>query len=177
MTSREIEIATDLGADELRRMALDVRNRRASKRMFAIANELDGYDRAEAARLAGMSDQSLRDAIKRLNAEGVDGLYDRPRSGRPRHLDAEQDAEIKAAILSGPGVEEDGLSSFTLEDIRLLIEKNHDARYHIGYMGRVMKRLGLSRQKARPSHPRKDPGAAAAFKKMPENTEETCSYT
>ena len=40
MPNREIEIATDLGADELRRMALDVSNHRASKRMFAIADEL-----------------------------------------------------------------------------------------------------------------------------------------
>jgi hypothetical protein len=42
-------------------------------RMLAI-DELDGYDREEAARLAGMSDQALRDAIKRLNTEGIDGL-------------------------------------------------------------------------------------------------------
>ena len=177
MASRAIEITSKLTADELRAAAFSVTNRRASKRMLAIANELDGYDREEAARLAGMSDQSLRDAIKRLNAEGIAGLYDRPRSGRPRHLDASQDAVIKAAVLAGPDIEKDGLSSFTLDDIKDMIEARYEAKYHIGYMGRVMQRLGLSRQKARPSHPKKVTGAAAAFKKMPEHIEEDCSYT
>ena len=34
-------------------------------------------------------------------------------------------------------------------------------------LGRLLKRLGLSRQKTRPSHPLKDEAAAAAFKKSP----------
>lgn len=167
VASREIEIETNLTAVALRRLAAKEDNRRAARRMLAIANERDGYDRDEAARLAGMSDQSLRDAIKRFNAEGIDGLYDRPRTGRPRHLDPKQETAIKAAVLAGPDIEKDGLSSFTLEDIRTMIEARHDAKYHVNSMGRLMQRLGLSRQKARPSHPRKVPGAAAAFKKRP----------
>jgi hypothetical protein len=35
-----------------------------------------------------------------------------------RRLTAEQEAEIKAAVLAGPDIEKDGLSAFTLEDIR-----------------------------------------------------------
>jgi len=55
--------------------------------------------------------------------EGLDGLYDRPRSGRPRLLNAEQEAEVKAAVLAGPHIEKDGPSAFTLEDIRRMIEE------------------------------------------------------
>jgi transposase len=104
-------------------------------RMLAVANELDGYEREEAARLAGMSDQALRDAIKRLNAEGIDGLYDRPRSGRPRRLTAEHEADVKAAVLGGPDIDKDGLSAFTLEDIRRMIEERHGVRYHLNHVG------------------------------------------
>lgn len=177
MTSRVIEISSDLTADAFRALARGEKNQRAAMRMRGIAHELDGYDREEAARLAGMSDQALRDAIKRLNSEGIDGLYDRPRPGRPRHLDEKQDAEIKAAVLAGPDIEADGLSSFTLEDIRAMIAERHGAEYHIGYMGRLMQRLGLSRQKTRPSHPQKDQVAAAAFKKRSTKATQNCSYT
>ena len=38
--------------------------------MQAIANALEGMTRAEAARLAGMERQALRDAVVRYNAEG-----------------------------------------------------------------------------------------------------------
>src|SRR5262245_41099405 len=174
---RPIEILTKWSAEALRAAARTEDDRRAAMRMLAIANELDGYERAEAARLAGMSDQALRDAIKRLNAEGIDGLHDRPRSGRPRRLTAQQEADVKAAVLAGPDIEKDGLSAFTLEDIRLLIEERHGVRYHVNHVGELMRRWGLSRQKARPSHPRKDEAAATAFKKGPRRAEENCSYT
>jgi putative transposase len=146
-------------------------------RMLAIANELDGYERAEAAQLAGMSDQALRDAIKRFNAEGLDGLRDRRRSGRPRRLTAEQEAEVKAAVLAGPDIENDSLSAFTLNDICFLIAERYRVGYHVNHIGQLMRRWGLSRQKARPSHPKKDEAAAAAFRKSPRGAGENCSYT
>lgn len=40
MTSREIEIVTDLRADDFRSMMRKESNRRAAMRMLAIANEL-----------------------------------------------------------------------------------------------------------------------------------------
>ena len=42
--------------------------------------------RAEAARLAGMERQALRDAVVRYNAEGLAGLHDWPRSGPGERL-------------------------------------------------------------------------------------------
>ena len=174
MAVRKIEIETKLRPEELRAAARVETDRRAARRMLAIANELDGYDREEAARLAGMSDQALRDAIKRFNIDGIDGLHDRPRSGRPRRLDATQEQEVKTDVLAGPDIEVDGISAFTLGDIRERIETKYGATYHINSMGRLLSRLKLSRQKTRPSHPKKDPAAAAAFKKRPATPEEDC---
>jgi len=103
--------------------------------------------RAEAARLAGMERQALHDAIQRFNAEGPDGLHDRPRSGRPEQLSPGQQAALKAHILHGPEPERDGVS------------------YSPWGLSCLLKRLNLSRQKTRPSHPKGNPAAQAAFKK------------
>ena len=83
-------IREELPATELRRLARFEPDRRAGMRLLAIANALEGMPRAEAARLAGMERQALRDAVLRYNAEGVDGLHDRPRSDRPEALTFEQ---------------------------------------------------------------------------------------
>jgi hypothetical protein len=48
---------------------------------------------------------------------------------------------------------------------------------HPTSMGRLLRRLDLSRQKARPSHPLNDPAAAAAFKKSPANSEKHSAYS
>lgn len=58
MARRDIVIETKLTPDELRAGARNVDNRRAAMRLLAIANELGGYDRVEAARLAGLSEQA-----------------------------------------------------------------------------------------------------------------------
>ena len=47
------------------------RDGRVSARLIAIANALEGMDRASAARLAGMDRQTLRDWVHRYNAEGM----------------------------------------------------------------------------------------------------------
>jgi transposase-like protein len=49
----------------------------------ALPTLVDGMNRKRAARQAGMDRQTLRDWVIRFNAEGIEGLRDRPRSGRP----------------------------------------------------------------------------------------------
>jgi putative transposase len=55
--------------------------------------------------------------VIRFNAEGVVGLGDRPRSGRPPFLDDGQMAAFKAIVLRGPDPERDGVSSWTAKDL------------------------------------------------------------
>lgn len=160
-----LPIRDDLSAGELRALARRERNGRSAARMIAVANALDGMSRAEAARLAGMDRQALRDAVVRYNAEGLAGFHDRPKSGRPERLGDGELAVLKAMVLKGPDPERDGLSSYTLADICRLVEARFGHGYDVSGMSRLLRRLGLSWQKARPVHPQGDPAARAAFKK------------
>ena len=56
-----LSIRDDISPEELRRQARRERDGRVSARLIAIANALEGMDRASAARLAGMDRQTLRD--------------------------------------------------------------------------------------------------------------------
>src|ERR687890_2675757 len=160
-----LAIRQDRSADELRRLARHEPDRRAAMRLIAIANALDGLSRAEAARLAGMERQALRDAVIRYNAEGPAGLHDRPRSGRPEALTEGQQAALKAWVLRGPNPERDGVSAWRLVDICDHAEEAYGVRYSEWGMSRLLKRLGLSRQKARSRHPQGSAIERAAFKR------------
>ena len=160
-----LAIRRDLPAAELRRLARREPNHRAAMRLLAIASALEGRSRAEAARLAGMERQALRDAVLRYNAEGVDGLHDRPRSGRPEALTPGQQAALKARVLRGPNPERDGVSAWRLVGICTHAEEAYGVRYSEWGMSRLLRRLGLSRQKARPRHPQGIEAQRAAFKK------------
>lgn len=67
MAAPGLAIRGDVPAAELRRLARRKRSRAAATRMYAVANALEGITRAEAARLAGLERQALRDAVVRYN--------------------------------------------------------------------------------------------------------------
>jgi transposase len=152
---------------ELRRLAKKEPRRRTAQRMLAIANALEGMVRstAEAARAAGIERQSLRDAVVRFNAEGLAGLIDRPYGRRPERLSEGEQAALVAYILRGPDPEKGEPSSWTLADLCRVIEDRFNKRMCPQSMSRVVRRLGLSRQKARPVHPERNAKAAEAFAK------------
>ena len=160
-----LEIGGELSADGVRRAARREKDGRAAARMYAIAHALDGLTRAEAARLAGMERQALRDAVLRYNAEGLSGLRDRPKGRPPRRLTAAQEAELAETILRGPDPVVDGCCAWTRADLCRWLERRFGRTYHPSSMTKVLRRLGFSRQKARPHHPKRDTEAQEAFKK------------
>jgi len=148
----------------LRKLAKAETDTRVARRMLAIANALSGMSRKEAAEAAGMDRQTLRDWVIRYNAHGLEGLSDCWSQGRPPRLEPKEQAELIRIVLAGPDAES-GLSAFTREDLVRICEARFGKSFHPASLGRVLKRLGFSRQKARPSHPQKDPGLAEAFKR------------
>jgi transposase len=165
MTGRKQSIRAELHtASELRAMASGNASPRKVKRLLALANALGGMSFTDAATAAGMERQALSDAVKRYNAEGVDGLNDRRRSGRRRRLDAAQEKTLASIVLAGPDPEQEGISAYTLDDLCAIVKQRFGAEYGPTGVSAVLHRLGFSRQKARPHHPKKDEAAQAAFK-------------
>jgi transposase len=117
MMGAALPIRDELTPEALRRHARHEPNRRAALRMLAIANALEGMSRAEAARLAGMERQALRDAVVRYNAEGLAGLHDRPKPGRPPRLGEAEQAALAARVFRGPDPERDGVAAWTRADL------------------------------------------------------------
>ena len=159
-----LTIRRDRTPAALRKLAKTETDARVARRLLAIANALSGMSRKEAAEAAGMNRQTLRDWVIRYNAHGVDGLHDCWGEGRPPRLEPKEQAELIRIVLVGPSAES-GLSAFTREDLARVCEARFGKSFHPASLGRLLKRLGFSRQKARPSHPQKDPALAEAFKR------------
>ena len=160
-----LPIRDELPPAALRRRARHEPSRRAAWRMLAVANALEGVSRAEAARLAGMERQALRDAVVRYNAEGIAGLHDRPKPGRPQRLSEAEQAALAAHVFRGPDPERDGVSAWTRADLGDWLAARFGKRFHPSSLSRVLRRLDLSRQKTRPVHPEADVAAQERFRK------------
>ena len=151
-----LAIRQDIPAEELRRLARQESDGRVACRLLGVANALDGMSREQAARQAGMDRQTLRDWVIRFNAEGVEGLRDRPKG---------QLATFKALVLRGADPERDGVSTWRAKDLCRLVEQRFGVVYSENGMLRLLHDLDLSWQKARPVHPEADRNAQARFKK------------
>src|SRR5215467_16304381 len=76
-----IAVRSDYTSQELRGLAVRVKDAAQARRLLAIAAVLDGNSRAESAKIGGMDRQTLRDWVIRFNEQGWDGLGNRPSPG------------------------------------------------------------------------------------------------
>lgn len=96
---------------------------RIYKRVTGLLALNQGATLEAVAELVGVTNDTVRAWGKRYQAEGIAGLSDKPRSGRPIEIDGQQRAQITALACSeAPS----GYSAWTL---RLLAEKVVEAGY------------------------------------------------
>ena len=155
----------DLSVSDLRQAACRVADPTQARRLLAIALVLDGWSRTDAARAAGMDRQTLRDWVHRYNGEGVEGLRDRPRSGRPPQLKPEHIAELEQWVEAGPDVAVDGVVRWRCVDLRDRLAERFEVALSERSVARILNKRGFRRLSARPRHPKADEAAQDAFKK------------
>ncbi len=155
----------DLDSAGLRAAAAGTRDVRQARRLLALAMVLDGHPRRLAAQAGGMDRQTLRDWVHRYNAQGVAGLRDVPRSGRPAALTAEQMQELEGLVLAGPDLKRDGVVRWRCVDLRGQIKARFEVEVHERTVGKLLRHLRMTRLQPRPFHPKRDVAAQEAYKK------------
>jgi transposase len=163
---RQIEMTRlELSAAKLRGVASRSQAGRVACRVLAIAHVLEGSSRADAAAACGMDRQTLRDWVHRYNREGLGGLSDGQRSGRPPALLTEQMQDLKDLVLAGPDLAINGVTRWRCIDLCVVIAERYEVVVHERTVGKLLRRMGLTRLQPRPYHPKKDAAAQETFKK------------
>jgi transposase len=158
-------VRRDLSVAQLRAEARRSSDTKQARRLLAIAMVLEGHPRQLAAQAGAMDRQTLRDWVHRYNAEGLEGLADHPRSGRPGRLTQAQLAELAQWVNDGPELETDGVVRWRCIDLRERIAARFEVELHERTVGKILKKLNFSSLSVRPIHPQSDPEAQEIFKK------------
>ena len=140
-----------------RREAARCTDSSAARRMLALAQVMDGASRGEAARLAGMDRQTLRDWVHRYNSEGLAGLRDHPHPGPSSRLTPAQLAELAAIVEAGPSPDEHKVIRWRRVDLQAVIEKLFNVKLHERSVGKILKKLNFRKMTVRPQHPKSKP--------------------
>ena len=159
----------DRSAGALRSEARRTKDSYQASRLLALALVLEGASRTAAARAAGMDRQTLRDWVIRYNEEGIEGLCERPRSGRPPRLGEAQRAELARLVEEGPDVAVHGVVHGVVRwrgvDLQAQIKARFGVEISERHVGRLLRRLNFTRLSVRPRHSEADAAAQEAFKK------------
>lgn len=165
MPPSRIALREDYDAGALRQLARRSRDNRQTRRLLALAAIYDGMSRQAAAAVGGMDRQTLRDWVHRFNAEGPDGLTDRPRPAVPRRLSEAQMRALAGIVEAGPDRAVDGVVRWRRVDLQRVIERRFGVVYSERAITDLLKALSFSYISGRPLHPGQDPRLLEAFKK------------
>ena len=160
-----IPIRTDFDASKLRLEARQSKDAPQARRLLVLAAIYDGVSRTEAARIAGVTVQIIRDWVVKFNEHGPAGLINRKAPGQPSILNAAHRAALVAIVEKGPTPEIDGVVRWRIVDLMHWLKETHKVSISKPTLSREMRALGYRKLSARPRHHAQDRDALEAFKK------------
>ncbi|WP_162302006.1 helix-turn-helix domain-containing protein [Croceibacterium ferulae] len=156
-----ITVRRDWTAGELRKVARDCADGDQVRRLLAIALIVDGGSQSEAAKLAGVTLQIVRDWVLRFNAEGPNGLGNRKARGRASILNDQQRARLDVQVETGPIPAAHGVVRWRLIDLAQWVWDEFGLSVTRHRLSRELRAMGYRKLSARPRHR----GGHRAFKK------------
>ncbi len=126
---------------------------RRARAVLLLAGETTG---AEVARLTGYTPVQVSRIRRRFVEEGLAGLIDRPRSGRPAKLSKAQRRDLVQALKRGAQAAGFPTARWTLRRVQQVIAREFGVVYHPQYLNRLLRRLGWSWQQPLPRATERD---------------------
>jgi transposase len=163
--ARAIGLRTDFDGSALRRFARRAKDAGQARRLLAVAEIYDGGSRSDAARIGGVTLQSVRDWVLRFNAHGPAGLVAIKAPGPKSKLDEAQRLALKEIVETGPIPAVHGVVRWRLIDLVQWLHEEFAVSLDETTVGRQLKAMGFAKLSARPRHHAQNEFALEAFKK------------
>jgi len=122
---------------------------RVTKRLQAVVLNAEGRTSGELAAVLKTPRSRISEWLARYQAEGVDGLLEGYRSGRPPELSPEQHHQLGDILDSGPVAYGLDNGIWTSPMIAWVIEEEFGVVYHPGHVRKLLHTLGFSVQRPR----------------------------
>ena len=149
---------------QLLKLAKSEANKRLAQRIQVIALAKQGFTCPQIVQMTGYCRRAIQIWVARYNKSGIEGIRDKPRSGRFTKLSRKKQAQLCARIDAGPKPS-DGTATLCGKDIQRILQKEFDALYSLDGVYKLLHRLGYSCLKPRPKHKKADPVIQEEFKK------------
>ena len=150
------------GVQKLLGLAESQSNPRLARRIQVVALARQGYSCPEIIAITGNCRRAIQMWVAKYNDEGIDGLIDKSRTGRPVKLSVEKQGQFCECVDAGPTG-----TTATLygKDIQHILSRNFGVVYTLDGVYKLLHRLGYSCLNPRPRHKKADHLIQKGFKK------------
>jgi len=149
---------------QLFQLSKSIKDTRWALRVQAVAMAKQGHSSAKIACFTGHCQRGVQRWVGRYNRQGVDGLKDLPRAGRPAKLSPQQTEQLRARLDRG-AMPSDHTAGLHGRDVQRILQEEQGVLYSLNGVYQLLHRLGYSWLMPRPRHEQADPKAQEAFKK------------
>jgi len=147
--------------DEIRRTY----EARYDHRLHAILLVVQGMSSRQAAQFLGDSPRTVAYWVQRFEAEGLSGLADADRPGRPRRLDQEQIHHIEKALRKSPLDLGLSVNLWDGKTLSVYVKQQFEIQLGVRQCQRLFRQLGFRLRKPRSKIAHADPSKKEVFKK------------
>jgi len=123
---------------ELRRLVRKGSDARVVRRAQMVLLSSEGRTAQEIGKLWELTDQGVRKILNRFNREGIAGLADRPRQGRPRKTNDRYVELLKQAVQAAPRDLGYPFSCWTLDRLREHLAKKTRIILSVPHLSRLL---------------------------------------
>ena len=122
---------------------------RVAKRLQAVVRNSEGQTSGELAQILRAPRSKVSEWLQRYQTDGVDGLLEGYRSGRPSELTEKQQQQLGDILDSGPVAYGLDNGIWTSPMIAWVIEEEFGVTYHPGHVRKLLHALDFSVQRPR----------------------------
>jgi transposase len=122
---------------------------RVAKRLRAVVLNSEGHTSGELAGILQSPRSKVSEWLQRYQTDGVNGLLEGYRSGRPSQLTEKQQQQLGDILDSGPVAYGLDTGIWTSPMIAWVIEEEFGVQYHPGHVRKLLHAVGFSVQRPR----------------------------
>ena len=160
-----VALRNDYDAAQLRALSKQTKDGNQTRRLLALAEIYDGHRRSDAARIGGVSLQTVRDWVLRFNADGPDGLIGGKAPGQQPKLSTAQLQALARIVEEGPIPAAHGVVRWRLIDLAQWIWDEFQVSVSEQTLSRTLRVMGYRKLSARPRHYAQKEGDIETFKR------------
>jgi transposase len=133
-------------------------------RLYAVYQVSKGKSSRSLEELYNTSFRQICNWVERFDREGIEGLRDKPRSGRRPRLTEVQGQDLQSVLLRSPEEFGYNTASWSAPLVRDYIQKEYQVEYKHANIYNLLRKLGFSYQRAKGIYPERDEGKRAQAK-------------